>query len=78
MKIEDYETARALMNEKKELLLLDKIFNEMKSFEFHSLEFNKRFSSYNLSAKSKEELKDLIKDFCARKYKEIDEEISKL
>ena len=28
MKIEDYETAHALMNEKKEILILDKIFSK--------------------------------------------------
>ena len=58
MKIEDYETAHALMNEKKVFL--------------------EPFHGYNLQAKSSEELRRLIKDFCARRYREIDEEISKL
>lgn len=78
MKIEDYETAHALMNEKKELILLNRIFNEIEAMELYSLNAHGRFDSDNLSAKSKEELKDLISDFCVRKYKEIDEEISKL
>ena len=66
------------MDEKKELILLNRIFTEIVPFEFHSLSYRETFHGYNLSAKSKEELKDLISDFCVRKYKEIDEEISKL
>ena len=78
MKIADYETAHALMDEKKELILLNRIFNEIEAIELYSLNAHERFDSDSLSAKSKEELKDLIRDFCVRKYKEIDEEISKL
>lgn len=81
MKIEDYETAHALMNEKKEILILDKIFSQKEPDEFciHSTsDFLEPFNAHILSAKSKEELRRLIKDFCARRYKEINEEISKL
>lgn len=78
MKIADYKTAQALMDEKEELMLLDKIFNEPEFFELYSLNFHEKFDSCILSAKSSEELRRLIKDFCARKYREIDEEISKL
>ena len=78
MKIEDYETAQALMDEKEELMLLEKIFNKADFFELYSLDFHEKFDSSILSPKSSEELRRLIKDFCVRKYKEIDEEISKL
>ena len=81
MKIKDYETAHALMNEKKEILILDKIFSQKEPDKFHihsSSDFLEPFHGYNLSAKSSEELRRLIKDFCARRYREIDEEISKL
>ena len=81
MKIEDYETAHALMNEKKEILILDKIFSQKEPGEFHirsTSDFLEPFHGYNLQAKSSEELRRLIKDFCARRYREIDEEISKL
>ena len=78
MKIEDYETAQALMDEKEELMLLEKIFNKADFFELYSLDFHEKFDSSILSTKSKEELQDLIRDFCARRYREIDEEISKL
>ena len=78
MKIEDYETAQALLNEKKELILLNVLFNKIEPFEFHSVDFRKTFHGHKLSRKSREELRRLINDFCVRKYKEIDEEISKL
>lgn len=87
MKIETYERAHALMVEKKELAILNRVFCEreqppiarlLATTEFHSSDFYETFHGYNLTSEALEELKKLISDFCAKRFNEIDEEILKL